>query len=192
VVQRKSRSRLARRNSSKSPTSRAKPSVTTRPSFVNGGGEVVLYEAPDGRVQLDVRLDRDTVWLTQAQMAELFGRERSVITKHIRGVFRKGNWRLSQYVQILHVLPRTISWRTGRRAKTSFTESIVEDTALVAGEPRLRGQQLLPKKQQLNSKAIVEKMNIAVSKKATVSKLEIGWCLRSRDKFRKRCGNYRG
>jgi hypothetical protein len=37
-----------------------------------------------------VRLDRDTVWLTQAQMAELFGRERSVITKHVRGVFREG------------------------------------------------------------------------------------------------------
>ncbi|MGH8544094.1 MAG: virulence RhuM family protein [Gammaproteobacteria bacterium] len=58
--------------------------------MVNAGGEVVLYEAPDGRVQLDVRLDRDTVWLTQAQMAELFGRERSVITKHVRSVFREG------------------------------------------------------------------------------------------------------
>jgi prophage maintenance system killer protein len=58
-------------------------------SLVNGGGEVVLYEAPDGGVELDVRLERETVWLTQAQMAELFGRERSVITKHIGGVFRK-------------------------------------------------------------------------------------------------------
>jgi len=35
-------------------------------------------------------LDRDTVWLRQAQMAELFGCERSVITKHVRGVFREG------------------------------------------------------------------------------------------------------
>ena len=59
-------------------------------SSINGGGEVVLYEAPDGEVQLDVRLERETVWLTQAQMAELFGRERSVITKHIRSVFRDG------------------------------------------------------------------------------------------------------
>ncbi len=90
VVQRKSRSRLARRNRSKSPTSQAKLPVTTRPSFVNGGGEVVFYEAADGRVQLDVRLERETVWLTQAQMAKLFGRERSVITKHVRGVFREG------------------------------------------------------------------------------------------------------
>lgn len=54
------------------------------------GGEVSLYVAPDGRIRLDVRLERDTVWLSQAQMAELFGRERSVITKHINNVFKEG------------------------------------------------------------------------------------------------------
>jgi prophage maintenance system killer protein len=58
-------------------------------SSMNGGGEVVLYEAPDGQIRLDVRLEQDTVWLTQAQMAELFGRERSVITKHVGSVFRE-------------------------------------------------------------------------------------------------------
>jgi prophage maintenance system killer protein len=54
------------------------------------GGEVVLYEAPDGEVRVDVRLDHETVWLTQEQMGQLFGRERSVITKHVRNVFREG------------------------------------------------------------------------------------------------------
>ena len=54
------------------------------------GGEVILYEAPDGEVRVDVRLERETVWLTQSQMAELFSRERSVITKHIRNVFKEG------------------------------------------------------------------------------------------------------
>lgn len=54
------------------------------------GGEVALFEAPDGQIRLDVRLDRDTAWLTQAQMAELFDRERSVITKHINNVFKEG------------------------------------------------------------------------------------------------------
>ncbi len=53
-------------------------------------GEVVIYQATDGGPALDVRLDHDTVWLTQAQMAELFGRERSVITKHINNVFKEG------------------------------------------------------------------------------------------------------
>jgi hypothetical protein len=52
------------------------------------GGEVLVYEAPDGGVRVDVRLDRDTVWLTQDQMSGLFGRERSVVTKHVRNVFR--------------------------------------------------------------------------------------------------------
>jgi hypothetical protein len=55
----------------------------TQSAAVNGGGEVILYEAADGEVRLDVRLEQETVWLTQAQMAELFGRERSVITKHL-------------------------------------------------------------------------------------------------------------
>jgi len=53
-------------------------------------GEIVLYEAPDGQIRLDVRLEQETVWLSQAQMAELFGRERSVITKHLRNVYSEG------------------------------------------------------------------------------------------------------
>jgi prophage maintenance system killer protein len=52
-------------------------------------GEIVVYEAPGGEVRVDVRLDHETVWLTQQQMAELFGRERSVVTKHIRNVFNE-------------------------------------------------------------------------------------------------------
>ena len=87
MVQRKSRSRLARRKRSTSPSSRAKLPAAMPPSSVSGGGEVVLYQAADGRVQLDVHLERETVWLTQAQMAKLFGRERSVITKHLRNVY---------------------------------------------------------------------------------------------------------
>ena len=54
------------------------------------GGEVIVYQAPDGQVRVEVRLERETVWLTQAQMAELFGRERSVVTKHIRNAFQEG------------------------------------------------------------------------------------------------------
>ena len=52
--------------------------------------EVLVYEAPDGAARVDVRLERDTVWLRQEQMSQLFGRERSVITKHVRNVFREG------------------------------------------------------------------------------------------------------
>ncbi len=57
---------------------------------IGPGGEVVVYEAPDGEARVDVRFDRDTVWLTRQQMAELFGRDRSVVTRHIRNVFGEG------------------------------------------------------------------------------------------------------
>jgi hypothetical protein len=51
--------------------------------------DIVLYEADDGTTQLDVRMEQETVWLTQDQMTELFRRERLVITKPFRNVFRK-------------------------------------------------------------------------------------------------------
>ncbi|MDL2275404.1 virulence RhuM family protein [Desulfosarcina sp. OttesenSCG-928-G10] len=49
--------------------------------------ELVLYRSHDGSVQLDVQLEQDTIWLTQAQIAELFSADRSVITKHLRNIF---------------------------------------------------------------------------------------------------------
>jgi len=51
------------------------------------GGEVVIYEQRGGRVRLEVRLDGDTLWLSLAQMAELFGRHKSVISRHLRAVY---------------------------------------------------------------------------------------------------------
>ncbi|MCI5121357.1 MAG: hypothetical protein D3908_09260 [Candidatus Electrothrix sp. AUS4] len=50
----------------------------------------LLYQTEDGSSSLDVQLVDETVWLTQAQMQELFGRERSVLTKHINNVFKEG------------------------------------------------------------------------------------------------------
>jgi len=50
--------------------------------------EIIIYEDPDAATPVQVTLDGDTVWLTQAQMAGLFGRERSVITRHIGNIFR--------------------------------------------------------------------------------------------------------
>lgn len=51
---------------------------------------IVLYTAPDGKTQIDVKLEGETVWLSVEQMAMLFGRDRSVIGKHIRNAFREG------------------------------------------------------------------------------------------------------
>jgi len=67
------------------------------------GGEVLVYEAPDGRARVEVRLERETIWLRQEQMGQLFGRERSVITKHIRNVFAEGELDEKSNVQNLHI-----------------------------------------------------------------------------------------
>ncbi len=67
------------------------------------GGTIAVYEAEDGAVRVEARLERDTVWLTQAQLSELFGRERSVIGKHIRNVFQEGELAAESNVQNLHI-----------------------------------------------------------------------------------------
>lgn len=69
----------------------------------NEMGEVLLYQTADGGPALDVQLALDTVWLTQAQMAELFGRERSVLTKHVNNVFKEGELDKKSNVQNLHI-----------------------------------------------------------------------------------------
>ena len=58
--------------------------------IANNGSSIVLYTTDDGNTRLEVKLEKDTVWLTQSQMAELFGRDRTVITRHIRNIFREG------------------------------------------------------------------------------------------------------
>lgn len=63
--------------------------------------EIVIYEGADARVE--VRLERESVWLTQEQMGALFGRERSVITKHVRNVFAEGELEEQGNVQNLHI-----------------------------------------------------------------------------------------
>ena len=53
-------------------------------------GQIAFYQTDDGKIELKVRMEQDSVWLRQEQMSELFGRERSVITKHLRNVFAEG------------------------------------------------------------------------------------------------------
>ena len=52
--------------------------------------DIVIYESNDGTVRLNVQLDGETVWLTQSQMSMLFGRDVSVIRKHIKNVYAEG------------------------------------------------------------------------------------------------------
>ena len=52
--------------------------------------ELLIYQAPDGKIKIDVRLEDETVWLTQAHMAELFGKSKKTISEHIRNIFTEG------------------------------------------------------------------------------------------------------
>lgn len=66
-------------------------------------GEIIIYQSPDGDTKLDVKLEEDTIWLTQAQMVDLFGRERTVITKHINNIFSEGELEEKSNVHFLHI-----------------------------------------------------------------------------------------
>ena len=64
--------------------------------------KIIIYQSEDGQTQIDVRLENDTVWLTQAQMAELFQKDQSVIARHIANVFKEGELERNSNMQILH------------------------------------------------------------------------------------------
>ena len=63
--------------------------------------EIILYQ-PDNEVRLEVRLEDETVWLTQAQISELFQRDRTVITKHIANIFKEKELEEKSNVHFLH------------------------------------------------------------------------------------------
>ena len=66
-------------------------------------GEIVIYKAPDSsEFQIEVRVEDETVWLTQSQMVDLFGRDRSVITKHINNIFKENELTEKSNVHFLH------------------------------------------------------------------------------------------
>ncbi|WP_405378691.1 virulence RhuM family protein [Phascolarctobacterium sp.] len=66
-------------------------------------GEIVIYTTEDGLTKIETKFDEDTVWLSKAQMAELFQRDRSVISRHIKNVFDEGELPRESNVQILHI-----------------------------------------------------------------------------------------
>ena len=64
--------------------------------------QIVIYQTDNGQTSIDVRLESETVWLTQAQMAELFQKDQSVIARHIANVFNEGELEKNSNMQILH------------------------------------------------------------------------------------------
>ena len=87
--------------------------------------EIVLFESEDDQVKLNVEFDGETVWLTKEQMAALFGRDRSVISRHISNIFREGEFAMC--------IICTLQIRTSRSRSTTSTlssRSVISCTVL--------------------------------------------------------------
>ncbi len=69
----------------------------------NNRSSIEIYQSKDGQVQVDVHFDKDTAWLTQAQMTALFGRDQSVISRHINNALRDGEIYEGSNMQKMHI-----------------------------------------------------------------------------------------
>lgn len=68
---------------------------------------IIIYQSADGLTKIDVRMQGETMWLSKAQMSELFGRDRTVIGRHIRNIFFEGELDERSNVQKMHIANST-------------------------------------------------------------------------------------
>lgn len=66
--------------------SKKKNAIVPNNSFT----EILLYTTPNGKVKVEIFLHNENIWLTQARIAQLFGVDRSVVTKHLANIFNEG------------------------------------------------------------------------------------------------------
>ena len=71
-----------------------------------GNSNIIMYTTEDGLTKIETTFDEDTVWLSLDQMAELFQRDKSTISRHIKNIFEEGELQ-RQLLQILQQLPLT-------------------------------------------------------------------------------------
>ena len=133
-------------------------------SSQKNNGEIVMYQ-PDNDIRLEVRLDKETVWLTQQQMSELFQKDRTVITRHISNIFKEGELDEKSNVQNLHfpfsdkptkVYNLDVIISVGYRVKSQRGIQFRRWATSVLKEYLLRGysvnQQLLAMQRQIDSR----------------------------------------
>ena len=119
---------------------------------MSNNNQIIIYQTADNQTQIDVHMENETVWLTQAQMAELFQKDRTVISMHIRNVFNegeleeqstcakfahKGNEGLQQYETVMYNLDVIIS--VGYRVKSQRGTAFRIWATKVLKEYMLRG-----------------------------------------------------
>ena len=75
----------------------------------------LLYQTPDGQTRLEVRLQDETVWLSLTDMSDLFQRDKSVISRHIRNIFAENRKYFGQRFHTERRVPQTQRWQLFRR-----------------------------------------------------------------------------
>ena len=78
-------------------------------------GEILIYQAEDGTTSIEVKLEKETVWLTQRQIAILFGVNRPAVTKHLKNIFECGEL---EYESVCSILEQTAT--DGKTYRTAF------------------------------------------------------------------------
>jgi hypothetical protein len=82
---------------------------------MEGKGEIIIYQSEDYNAQLEVRLENETVWLNQNQIADLFGTQRPAITKHLANIFKAKELQESSVSSILE-----LTAKDGKSYQTKF------------------------------------------------------------------------
>lgn len=82
-------------------------------------GEIVIYTSDDGKVSLDTKLENNTIWLTQKDMAELFGVKIPAINKHLMNIYKEGELNQDATVSILEIVQKEGN-RSVKRQKTFY------------------------------------------------------------------------
>ena len=136
---------------------------------MDNNNQIVVYQTADNQTQIEVHMENETVWLTQAQMAELFQKDRTVISRHIRNVFNEGELEeqstcakfahmghdgLQQYETVMYNLDVIIS--VGYRVKSQRGTAFRIWATKVLKEYMLRGyainQRLLNMEERMNKR----------------------------------------
>ena len=68
-------------------------------------GEIIIYQNPDGNIKIDVCIEDETVWLTQAQLGELFQKSKATISEHIKNIFEEGELKEDSVVRNFRITP---------------------------------------------------------------------------------------
>ena len=96
---------------------------------MNEKKELVFFETEDNTIKLEVPVEKETVWLSQSQMTELFGVDRTVITRHVNNVFKEGELIKESNVQKMHIalfaqflLPEDIIYMLGYNCPFPFEQ----------------------------------------------------------------------